>query len=143
MKPLSMFLPAFLLLCPLMAHSEVETKLYCFRSQEGKSINFEFRTYYDSVLKWSGAGVRYSTSKKAISLVHRNTEQEELLYGRPYQYTTTWVELADGALTGEYQMVTQGGRVDAMTYTNYKSGKKYSFDHAFNMEPSLKTECQW
>ena len=56
-----------------------------------------------------------------------NTEQEELVYGRPYQYTTTWVEVVDGALTGEYQMVTQGGRVDSMTYTNYKSEKKYSF----------------
>ncbi|WP_150595995.1 hypothetical protein [Pseudomonas fluorescens] len=132
-----------LFVLPLTAHSEVATEVFCFRSQEGKNINFEFRTYFDSVAKWSGAGVKYSKSKQAIGLVHRNTEQEELVYGRPYQYTTTWVEVVDGALMGEYQMVTQGGRVDSMTYTNYKSEKKYSFRHDFNMDASPETACQW
>ena len=79
MKSLSVFFIALLLLCPLAAHSEVTTEVYCFRSQEGKNINFEFRTYYDSVAKWSGAGVKYSKSKKAIALVHRNTEQEVMM----------------------------------------------------------------
>ncbi len=134
---------ALLVFVPLAAHSEVTTEVFCFRSYEGKPINFEFRTYYDSVAKWSGAGVKYSKSKKAIGLVHRSTEQEELVYGRPYQYTTTWVEVVDGALTGEYQMVTQGGRVDAMTYTNYKSAKKYSFENDYNVDAKPETGCQW
>jgi len=134
---------ALLVFVPLAAHSEVTTEVFCFRSHEGKPINFEFRTYYDSVAKWSGAGVQYSKSKKAITLVHRNTEQEELVYGRPYQYTTTWVEVVDGALTGEYQMVTQGGRVDAMSYTNYKSAKKYSFENDYNVDSKPETGCQW
>ncbi|HWH86546.1 MAG TPA: hypothetical protein VNV36_07200 [Pseudomonas sp.] len=69
---------------PMAAHSEVTTEVFCFRSYEGKPINFEFRAYYDSVAQWSGASVKYSKSKKAIGLVHRNTEQEELAYGRPY-----------------------------------------------------------
>jgi hypothetical protein len=132
-----------MLVLPSTAFSEVITSVYCFRSQEGKNINFEFRTYFDSATKWSGAGVKYSKSKEAIGLVHRDTEQEELVYGRPYQYTTTWIEVTDGALAGEYQMVTQGGRVDSMTYTNYKSEKKYSFEHDFNMDVSPETTCQW
>ncbi|MGV8889688.1 MAG: hypothetical protein ACOH2P_16950 [Pseudomonas sp.] len=83
MKYLSSFFIALLLLCPLAAHSEVTTEVYCFRSQEGKSINFEFRTYYDSVAKWSGASVKYSKSKKAISLVYKDSEEEVLDPNRP------------------------------------------------------------
>lgn len=89
-----------LLVLPLMARSEVTTEVSCFRSLEGKNINFEFRTYYDSVTKWGGAGVRYSKSKKAIPLVYRNTEEEVMTEGGPYQFTTTWVEVSDGVVTG-------------------------------------------
>jgi hypothetical protein len=132
-----------LLVLPLTARSEITTQVSCFRSLEGKSINFEFRTYYDSVAKWDVAGVKYSKSKKAIALVHRSTEHEVMTEDGPYQFTTTWVEVADGALTGEYEMVSQGARIYGMTYTNYKSGKKYSFDQDISMEASPETGCQW
>jgi hypothetical protein len=132
-----------LLVLPLTARSEITTQVSCFRSLEGKSINFEFRTYYDSVAKWDVAGVKYSKSKKAIALVHRSTEHEVMTEDGPYQFTTTWVEVADGALTGEYEMVRQGARIYGMTYTNYKSGKKYSFDQDITMEASPETGCQW
>jgi len=143
LKSMQVLFVALLFLFPLAAHSEVTTEVYCFRSQEGKSINFEFRTYYDSVSKWSGAGVRYSKSKKAISLVHRSTEQEILAEDRPYEFTTTWVEVSEGALTGEYEMVSQGARIYGMTYTNYKSGKKYSFEQDISMDSPPETGCQW
>ncbi len=132
-----------LLVLPLTARSEITTQVSCFRSLEGKNINFEFRTYYDSVAQWGGAGVRYSKSKKAISLVHRSTEQEILAEDRPYEFTTTWVEVSEGTLTGEYEMVRQGARIYGMTYTNYKSGKKYSFDQDISMEASPETGCHW
>ena len=132
-----------LLVLPLTARSEITTQVSCFRSLEGKNINFEFRTYYDSVTQWSGAGVRYSKSKKAISLVHRSTEQEILAEDRPYEFTTTWVEVSEGALTGEYEMVSQGARISGMTYTNYKSGKKYSFEQDISMDSPPETGCQW
>jgi hypothetical protein len=132
-----------LLVLPLTARSEITAEVSCFRSLEGKNINFEFRTYYDSVTKWSGAGVRYSKSKKAIPLVYRNTEEEVMTEGGPYQFTTTWVEVSDGVVTGEYERATQGARVNSMYYTNYKSGKKYSFDQDISMEASPETGCQW
>ena len=132
-----------LLVLPLTARSEITTQVSCFRSLEGKNINFEFRTYYDSVAQWGGAGVRYSKSKKAISLVHRSTEQEILAEDRPYEFTTTWVEVSEGALTGEYEMVSQGARIYGMTYTNYKSGKKYSFEQDISMDSPPETGCQW
>lgn len=143
LKSLPSFFIALLLLCPLAAHSEVTTEVYCFRSQEGKSINFEFRTYYDSVAKWSGASVKYSKSKKAISLVYKDSEEEVLDPNRPSQFTTRWVEVSDGLVTGDYAMVSQGALIYAMLYTNYKSGKKYTFEHDSNMDSPPETGCQW
>ncbi len=142
MKSLSAFISA-LLLIPMTAHSEVNTEISCFRSQEGKSINFEFRSYYDTVTRWSGAGVQYTKSHKVIPLVFRSTEEEVMAEGRPSQFTTTWVEVSEGSLTGEYEMVSQGARIYGMTYTNYKSGKKYSFDQDIAMEASPENGCQW
>ncbi|WP_462029257.1 hypothetical protein [Pseudomonas sp. RT6P73] len=143
MKYLSSFFVAFLLLCPIAAHSEVTTEVYCFRSQEGKSINFEFRSYFDSVVKWSGANVKYSKSKTAIYLVYKNSEEEVMDPDRPSQFTTTWVEVSDGVVSGNYEMVSQGARIYGMTYTNYKTQKKYSFDLDIGMDASPETGCQW
>mgnify|MGYP001028388345 CR=1 FL=1 len=143
MKYLSVLSLVALSLCPLAAYGELTTEVRCFRSSEGKNINFEFRTYHDSVSTWGGVGVRYRQSKRFITLVHRNTEQEILAEDRPYEFTTTWVELSEGALTGEYEMVSQGARVYSMVYTNYKSGKKYSFEEDFGIDFSPETGCQW
>ena len=143
MKSLSSFFIALLLLCPLAAHSDVTTEVYCFRSQEGKNISFEFRSYYDSVAKWSGASVKYSKSKEAISLVYKDSEEEVLDPNRPSQFTTRWVEVSEGLVTGDYGMVSQGALIYAMVYTNYKSGKKYIFEHDSNMDSPPETGCQW
>lgn len=132
-----------LLAFPLIAHSEVKTEINCFKAREGKDIKFEFRTYYDPAAKWSGVAIKYSTSKESIPLAHKSTEHEELSNGRPYQYTTTWVEVIGGAVTGEYVMVSQGGRIDDMFYTNAKSKKRYGFEHDPLVESSPETGCQW
>ena len=63
--------------------------------------------------------------------------------GRPSQFTTIWVEVSEGSLTGEYEMVSQGARIYGMTYTSYKSGKKYSFDQDITMDTSPERGCQW
>jgi len=63
--------------------------------------------------------------------------------GRPSQFTTTWVEVPEGLLTGEYEMVSQGARIYGMTYTSYKSGKKYSFDQDITMGVSPETGWRW
>jgi hypothetical protein len=143
LKYLSSFFVAFLLLCPMAAHSEITTEVYCFRSQEGKSINFEFRSYFDSVVKWRGANAKYSKSKTAIGLVYQNSEEEVMDPDRPSQFTTTWVEVSDGVVSGDYEMVSQGARIYGMTYTNYKTQKKYSFDQDISMDASPETGCQW
>ncbi|WP_283182202.1 hypothetical protein [Pseudomonas svalbardensis] len=140
MKKLVMLM---LLAFPAFAHSEVETKISCFKSQEGKDIKFEFRTYHDQAAKWSGAAVKYATSKESIPLVYKSTEQEEMSEGRPFQFTTTWVEVVGGAITGEYVMVRQGALIYGMSYTNAKSKKHYGFEHHPQIESSPEKGCQW
>ncbi|MHC8347827.1 hypothetical protein ACYZT7_00245 [Pseudomonas sp. RT4P38] len=62
---------------------------------------------------------------------------------RPSQFTTTWVEVSHGVVSGVYEMVSQGARIYGMTYTNYKTQKKYSFDQDIGMDASPGTGCQW
>ncbi|MGE8100888.1 hypothetical protein [Pseudomonas fluorescens] len=131
------------LMCPSIAHSEVESQIYCFRSKEGKSIKFEFRTYYDPAANWVAAGVKYGASKESIALVRKDIQAKDMAEGGPSEFTTTWVEVSEGVVTGEYAMATQGALVNAMSYTNYKSKKRYFFDHALYVESSPETGCQW
>ena len=142
MKKLVMLM---LLAFPAFAHSEVETEISCFRSQEGKGIKLEFRIYSDQAAKWSGAGVKYATSKESIPLVYKSTEQEEMSDGRPFQSTTTttWVEVVGGAVTGEYVMVRQGALIYGMAYTNTKSKKHYGFEHHPLITSSPEKGCRW
>ncbi|APC16886.1 hypothetical protein BLL42_14525 [Pseudomonas frederiksbergensis] len=130
-------------MCPSIAHSEVESQIYCFHSREGKSIKFEFRTYYDPAANWVGAGVKYGVSKESISLVRKDIQAQDMAEGGPSEFTTTWVEVAEGTVSGEYVMATQGALVNAMSYTNYKSKKHYSFDYYPNVESSPETGCRW
>jgi hypothetical protein len=132
-----------LFLFPVMAHSEVKTEVYCFRSQEGKSINFELRTYYDSTAKWQGASVKYSKSKEAITLVYGGAEEESPNPNRPPEITTKWVEVSGGMVTGDYVMASQDPFIYGIVYTNRKSGKKYIFEHDSNMSLLPETGCQW
>ncbi|WP_330220022.1 hypothetical protein [Pseudomonas nunensis] len=140
---LKKLLMLMLLAFPAFAHSEVETEIDCFQSLEGKDIKLEFRIYRDEAAKWSGAGARYGTSKESIPLVFKSTEQEEMSEGRPFQFTTTWVEVVGGAVTGEYVMVRQGALIYGMSYTNAKSKKRYAFDHHPLIESSAEKGCQW
>ncbi|WP_256735467.1 hypothetical protein [Pseudomonas sp. dw_612] len=142
MKKLLMLM---LLAFPAFAHSEVETETTCFRSQEGKGIKLELRIYSDQAAKWSGAAVKYATSKESIPLVFKSTEQEESSDGRPFQSstTTTWVEVVGGAVTGEYVMVRQGALIYGMVYTNVKSKKHYGFEHHPQIGSSPEKGCQW
>ena len=128
---------------PLMAQSEVKTQIYCFRSQEGKSLNFELRTYHDSSAKWQGATVKYTKSKEALTLVYVGAEEDFPSPNRPPEITTKWVEVSGGLVTGDYVMASQDSFIYGIVYTNRKSGKKYIFEHDSNMNALPETGCQW
>ena len=136
-------LAALLLCIALPASAEVTTEVLCFRTTGDKPVRFELRTYYDDVAKWQGGVVRYAKSKTAIPLLFKHEDQEELAEGRPYQFTTTWWELVDGKINGEYEMMSQGAIVYSMTYTNARTGKKTDFAWAQDVDASAKAGCRW
>jgi hypothetical protein len=128
---------------PLTAHCEVVSENFCFTSASSSAIEFELRTYFDNVSKWSGAFVKYSKSKEAISLVLKESQAEELAGDTPGQNTNTWLEISGGKITGEYEMISQGGKIVSMTYTKQSSGKVFNFDADSNVESSLADGCKW
>jgi hypothetical protein len=135
---------ASLLLCiALPASAAVSTQVLCFQTSGDKPVRFELRTYYDDVAKWQGGAVRYAKSKAAIPLLFKHEEHEELAEGRPYQFTTTWWEMVDGRINGEYEMTSQGAIVYSMTYTNARTGKKTDFTWAQDVDASAQTGCRW
>lgn len=128
---------------PLTAHCEVVSENLCFELDEGNSMKFEFRTYYDASNKWSGGFVKYASSGVPIPLVLTDSQAEEVSPDRPWLTTTTWSEVSDGKVTGEYEMVSQGVTALSMTYTKKSTGKQYEFSHKWCINSSLKNGCQW
>ncbi|MBR8235086.1 hypothetical protein K6W26_18685 [Burkholderia sp. AU42008] len=135
---------ALLLLCiALPASAEVSTEVLCFQTSGDKPVRFELRTYYDDAAKWRGGIVRYAKSKTAIPLLFKHEDHEELAEGRPYQFTTTWWEMVDGKINGEYEMTSQGAIVYSMTYRNARTGKQTDFAWAQDVDASAKAGCRW
>jgi len=134
---------AFVFLLPMSARCEVVAESLCFSLPDKKSINFEIRTYFDPLTKWSGAFVKYAKSKTPISLVLKDRQSEEIDSQTPEQTTTTWLEVSEGKITGEYEMMSQGGNVLSMTYTKNTNSKKFTFENNVNVESSLEEGCKW
>ncbi|MEK6294345.1 MAG: hypothetical protein V4793_23755 [Paraburkholderia tropica] len=126
---------------PLVAHAEITSETFCFSSGNGKPINFEMRTYFDSASKFSSGFVRYQNSKQPIPLVLANSAEETLNKDAPDQETTTWIEIYNGQATGEYEMITQGTEVSSMVYTNKKKNQKTGF--VLNAGAIGQGSCKW
>lgn len=126
---------------PLVAHAEITSETFCFSSGNGKPINFEMRTYYDSTSKFSSGFVRYQNSKQPIPLVLANSAEETLNKDAPDQETTTWIEIYNGHATGEYETITQGTKVSSMVYTNKKKNQKTGF--VLNAGVIGQGSCKW
>lgn len=127
---------------PLTAHCEVVSENLCFELDEGSPVKFELRTYYDATNKWSGGFVKYASSGVPTPLVLTESQSEEMSPQTPWQVTRTWSEVAGGKITGEYEMVSQGGMIVSMIYTKKSNGKEYGFFYT-GAEVSLEKGCQW
>ncbi|CAI8715018.1 MULTISPECIES: hypothetical protein [Pseudomonas] len=127
---------------PLTAHCEVVSENLCFEMGDGSPVKFELRTYYDTTNKLEGGFVKYASSGVPIPLVLTDSQSEEVSPDRPGELTRTWSEVLEGKVTGTYEMVSQGGMIVSMSYTNKSSGKEYGFFYTAT-EVSLEKGCQW
>jgi len=130
-------------LLPVTAHCEVVTENLCFELSETSPVKFELRTYSDVSAQWSGGFVKYATSDVPIPLVLKDSQSEELNPQGPFQNTDTWTEVSGGKVSGEYEMVSQGGIIVSMIYTKKSNGRQYSFSNNTDAGVSLESGCQW
>jgi hypothetical protein len=130
-----------LLALPLVVHAEVTSETFCFSSGGAKPINFEMRTYYDSSSKFSSGFVKYQNAKQPIPLVLANSASETLDKNAPDQETATWIEVFNGQVSGEYEMITQGTDVSSMAYTSKKKNPKIGF--LLNTGAVAQGGCKW
>jgi hypothetical protein len=115
----------------------------CFHSLGPKEIQLEFRTFYEAKSKWSGGYIKYSTSSTAIPIVLKSTEEHEVASNAPVDSTSTWIEIDNGVISGEYEISTQGVNVYDFNYTKHKNGKKYYFTLDPNIDFSIESGCHW
>lgn len=108
-----------------------------------KEIQLEFRTFYETESKWSGGYVKYSTSNTAIPIILKKTEESDTTSDSPADSTSTWIEIDNGGISGEYEISSQGANVYDFNYTKNKNGKKYYFTLDPNIDFSIESGCHW
>lgn len=125
------------------AQAAVSTDIRCFASGGTRPIRFELRLYHDAGIGWSGGAVRYAGSRDSLPLVRESEDAEEMVPGRPYQFTTTWLEMLEGRVNGRYEMVSQGAHIYSMTYTHARTGRQTAFSWAADIDASGENGCRW
>ncbi|HEX7863312.1 MAG TPA: hypothetical protein VF555_00095 [Variovorax sp.] len=134
------------LLLPLSASaasvdSPVSVDYRCLTESTAQSIHLEWRMFSDPNSNWSGGYVRYKGSTRVITIVPVKREVGDKPEGRPWEYITTWAEIVDGRIEGQYVVTTQGANIYGFDYKNLRSGKQYSFSQ--DIGPDDGKKCSW
>lgn len=130
------------LLLPLSASaSELSSDFRCLTEATSQAIRLEWRVFSDPDSQWSGGYVRYKGSKRTIPIVPVKTQVGDRPEGRPWEYTTTWVEVVDGRIAGQYVVTTQGANIYGFDYKNLRNGKQYAFSQDTGSDDGKK--CTW
>jgi uncharacterized protein YecT (DUF1311 family) len=114
----------------------------CFSGGSKNSIRLEWGWYKDAIpAHWITSYVKYKNSSKPIHLILKSDEGEEMVEGRPWMFTSTWLEVVDGKVTGEYKTVTQGANIYGFTYKDYRNGRIVDFSE--DIAAHENDECKW
>jgi hypothetical protein len=127
---------------PMTVHCEIIKEVRCFNSNQAGLKDFGLYALYDKVTKWSGAYIKYRGANSTITLVLKNRTEEALDPDMPYQTITSWYEVHQGEITGEYEKLSQGAMIYSVIYTNYKTRKHVNFSMNYNNTPNGE-ECVW
>lgn len=112
---------AFVPMCSSSA-AELSVDVRCF-SNPGGTIQLEFRTYTDAAIGWIGGQVRYKGSREYIPLVFESSKELTAVPGRPSEFEHRWLEFANGAINGEYRLLSQGANVYGFRHISRQGGR--------------------
>ncbi len=119
---------------------ELSVDVRCFSDAKEK-INLEFRAYSDPEIGWVGGQVRYRQSKKFIQLVYGGTETLSEVEDGPWEFQHTWLEILDGSITGQYNLISQGAVIYGFSYTSKSTGR--TVDISNQTYPDTNGKCTW
>lgn len=88
------------------ARETVDVDFRCLSTFGNKPIRLEWRTFFEPENRWSSAYVKYKGAKQVIPLVHRNSEATQKPADRPWEFTSVWLEVVDGQISGEYEITS-------------------------------------
>ncbi|OAT18068.1 hypothetical protein M979_1897 [Buttiauxella noackiae ATCC 51607] len=111
----------------------------CF-SSDSKKVNVKFVGVYDDSIPLSY--VKYKNSQQFIPLLFSKKVEEDVGDGRPAEMTTTWLEVVDGKLSGQYTILSQGARFYSFSYKG-KSGKIITMNENIDAYNDDRTDCIW
>jgi uncharacterized protein YecT (DUF1311 family) len=125
-----------------VADEQISGGFHCLSGGSKNSIHLEWGWYKNAIpAHWITSYVKYKNSPKPIHLILKSDEGEEMMEGRPWAYTSIWLEVVDGKITGEYETFTQGARVYGFTYKNYRNGQKVDFSD--DIGEHRDDGCKW
>ncbi|SDO73331.1 hypothetical protein SAMN05216303_102215 [Rhodoferax sp. OV413] len=125
------------------ADAGVFTTRCLFAEGAKKPILLQFSTVGDDASGWSGGFVRYGTNSRPISLVRVRESHVETAPGRPFAFTTVWLEIVGGQTLGSYEVETQGARINRFVYTHKRSGLGTSFVENPGIDVGADGACRW
>lgn len=132
--------PLLLAVVPTAHAGELSVDIRCFSDYKEK-INLEFRAYLDPEIGRVGGQVRYRQSKSFIQLVYYSTETLREVEDRPWEFQHTWLEILDGAITGQYKLISQGAIIYGFSYTSKSTGR--TVDISKQTYPDAHGKCTW
>ena len=136
--------PPFMLFLTVFAAQALEplaVDFRCLTGGEKQSIHLEWRVFSETETGWTTAYVKYRGGKRPIPLVLQSEQGTSKPEGRPWEMTSTWLEVVDGKITGEYHIITQGANIYGFNYRNYRNGRETAFvqDSAARQDKG----CEW
>lgn len=136
MKNLLLLLSVFMSFNTL---ASLDKNVGCF-SSDSKKVNVKFVNVYDDDASLSY--VKYKNSKQSIPLIFSTKSEEDVAEGRPAEITTTWLEIINGQLNGQYIVMSQGARYYSFVYKN-KFGKTVSLNENPDAYNDSHSDCIW
>lgn len=123
--------------------ADIGIDVLCLSSTDAKPINMEMRFYVDKEAKWTAGFVKYQNSKKPISIVQKSSVQEVTSPTMSYEHTDLWLEVANGKVSGSYEITIQGTQLPSATYENYANKRKYFFLLNSDVDGTPADGCLW
>lgn len=127
---------------PATAKAAINEDFRCLSSTAGKPVHLEFRVFADPASNWTGGYVKYQGAKKVVVIAPGKTVVTDRPEGdRPWEFETTWLELTEGRVTGEYVVVSQGANIYGFRYTSKATGKVFEFEQ--DIAATGERACEW